>query len=187
MLSSHIVASLVLAGLSMAHPQHYHTDPAPVQADTSDAAKLFPIVPTGTLTSINHHISSTAQLSKRHDPPSDGGDWDDVAKGGIGEIGDMLGDILDFFRGDEQETVSHTITITQDPGKPTPTEEPGSPSAPAKTTVTTVTSITAPGKTVTTTVVPTTVVPDPEPTESRAWPTPGKPGCSPDDKDCGEE
>lgn len=174
MLSSHIVASLVLAGLSMAHPQHYHTVPAPVQANTSDPA----IVPTGTVTSINHHISSTAQLSKRHDPPSDDGDWDDVAEGGIGEIGDIVQDILDYLRGDKQETVSHTITVTQEPGKT---------SAPAETIVTTVTSITAPGKTVTTTVVPTTVVPDPDPTETRIWPTPEKPGCSPGDKDCGEE
>lgn len=177
MLSSPIVASLVLAGLSMAHPQHYHTVPAPVQANTSDPVKFLPIVPTGTVTSINHHISSTAQLSKRQDPSSDDGDWDDVAEGGIGEIGDIAKGILDIFRRPhEKETESRTITVTQEPGKT---------SAPGETITTIVTSITAPGKTITTTVVPTAVVPKPKPTGGPIWPTPGKPGCSPEDKDCG--
>lgn len=176
-----------MAGLSMARPHQNHTVPAPIHATTSDPVEVFPIVPTGTVASLDDQTSSIAQLSKRQDPPSDDSDWDGVAEKGIEGAVDIAKIIADIWGGGEQETVSHTITITQEPGKPTPTEEPGSPSAPAKTTITTVTSITAPGKTVTTTLVPTTVVPDPEPTESRAWPTPGKPGCSPDDKDCGEE
>lgn len=178
MLSSHVVASLVLAGLSMAHPQHYRTAPAPVQANTSDPAKLFPIVPTGTVTSINHHISSTAQLSKRQDLLSDDGDWDDVAEGGIGEIGEIAKGIFDIFGPHEKETESRTITVTQEPGQT---------SAPGETITTIVTSITAPGKTITTTVVPTAVVPKPKPTGGIFWPIPGKPGCSPEDKDCGED
>lgn len=185
MLFSNFVASLVMAGLSMARPHQNHTAPARIHATTPAPAEVFPIVPTGTVASLNDQISSTAQLSKRQDPPSDDGDWDEVAEKGISGAVAIAKIIADLFGGGEQETVSHTITITQEPGKPTPTEDPGKPSAPAKTIVTTVTSIIAPGKTITTTVVPTTVVPKPKPTGGPIWPTPGKPGCSPEDKDCG--
>lgn len=187
MLSSHFVASLVLAGLSLARPHQNHTVAVPIHATTPDPAEAFPIVPTGTVASLNDEISSTVQLSKRQDPPSDDGDWDDVAEGGIKEIADVAKKLLDIFRGGEQETTTSTITITQEPGKPTSTGEPTKTSAPEETVTTVVTSITAPGETITITVVPTTVVPKPEPTESRIWPTPGRPGCSPEDKECDEE
>lgn len=176
MLSSHIVASLVLAGLSMARPQQHHTVPAPIHATTPDPAETFPIVPTATVASLNDEISSTVQLSKRQDPPSDDADWDDVAEGGIKEIADVAKKIIDIFGGGEQET--STVTITQEPGKTSP---------PGETVTTIVTSITAPGKTITTTVVPTTVVPKPKPTGGIIWPIPKPPGCSPGDKDCDEE
>lgn len=183
MLSSHIVASLVLAGLSMARPQQHHTVPAPIHTTTPDPAETFPIVPTATVASLNDEISSTVQLSKRQDPPSDDGDWDDVAEGGIKEIADVAKKILDIIGGGEQETKFSTVTITQEPGKT---------SSPGETVTTIVTSVTAPGKTITTTVVPTTVVPTtvvpkPDPSKTLIWPIPKPPGCSPGDKDCDEE
>lgn len=172
MLSSYIVASFVLVGLSSAYPRQNRTAPAPTQAATSTSTFTSSIAPTTASASLND------QLPKRKDPSRDDEEWDEVAKTGIKEGGDIISDLFGLIPGliptGGIETEHHTITVTHIPG---PTNIPEDPSPP---------TITQPGDdaTVTTTLtlnpgnptVTNTVVSPPTPTETN-WPHPDKPGC----------
>lgn len=172
MLSSYIVASFVLVGLSSAYPRQNLTAPAPTQAATSTSTFTSSIALTTAGVSLND------QLSKRKDPPNDDGEWDEVAQTGVKEGGDIIKSLLGMIPGliptGGIETEHHTITVTHTPG---PTDVPEDPSPP---------TITQPGDdaTVTTTItlnpgnptVTDTVVSPPTPTETN-WPYPGPPGC----------
>lgn len=145
MLSSHIVASFVLAGLSMAYPKQNLTAPAPTQAATTTSTFTSFAGPTTAGASLDDQISSTAQLSKRKHHHGDDEEWDKVANNGI-KVGEKLVEgLLDWFPDDaETETISHTITVThtpeptEGPGEPTITPEPEKPTQTEVTVTTTV-------------------------------------------------
>lgn len=118
MLSPYLVASLVLAGLSAARPQRNVTNLQPIQTVTPNTA-YTPSTPTGTVASFDGQISSPAQLSKRHDP-DDGGDWDKVAREGIGEFGKVIVSVVEIIMGDHEETSTVFSTVTV-PGSPSVT------------------------------------------------------------------
>lgn len=121
MLFSFIGASIVLAGLSVARPQHSLANQQPIQTVSPNTAYTSSIAPTGTVASCDGQISSPAQLSKRDDPDDPPLDWDDVAGTGIAEGGDALKYIMSLIFGDK-ETKSITETVTHTPG---PTTSPG--------------------------------------------------------------
>lgn len=134
----YIVATLFLAGLSVAQTQH--------NLNLTEVANL---------TSVDGQVSSNAQLSKRDDPPNNGTEWKDVADEGIGGILDIVKDLIDnIFDKDKDSTITKSVTLTHtvtgDLGVPTSSPDPEPTSAPEKTTRT-ITSTQDPG-TITTTI-----------------------------------
>lgn len=129
MLFSFIGASIVLAGLSVARPQHSLANQQPIQTVSPNTAYTSSIAPTGTVASCDGQISSPDQLSKRDDPDDPPLDWDDVVQTGILEGGDALGVIMSLIFGDKEtksitETVTHTPGPTTSPGVTTVTKDP---------------------------------------------------------------
>ena len=121
------MASFVLAGLSVAHPQPNSAIPPTTQAAAPNSAYTSFISPTGTVTSYDGQISSIARFSKRDDPPSGGHDWDDVAGKGIGAIPPVIGTIIDgIFRHDDDDDDgprTEFVTITKEPEETSPPGE----------------------------------------------------------------
>ncbi|KAI7773140.1 hypothetical protein LA080_011750 [Diaporthe eres] len=110
MFCPYLMASFVLVGLSAARPQ---------QIVTPDTAYTSSTTLTGTVASFDGQISSPAQLSKRHHHhhhDDEGGDWDDIASQGIGQIGGVLHSIIGIFGPhDDEKTESITTTVTENP------------------------------------------------------------------------
>ena len=130
MLPSYTVASLILAGLSVAHPRRNFTVSAPLSATiTPHSAHTSFVTPASTTASFGGQISSPSQLSRRRADPGDGGDWDDVVGAAINQAAGIPGQVLSAIfgghvRGTEHVTVTApgtfaTITVTSEPEKTT--------------------------------------------------------------------